>query len=862
MSIIILFEFRRFTSPAYAGTMPGRTTAPLRPMIIGLRKSFFLFLTCGTLMPGMALAQQLASNMAAPWMEEDSREETENAEPSPDLGEEISPKRLSLQDLEALTAPAKKAAFRPVTDETPIEAMYSGRADEELELFGYDLFGASEHPSKDIPAGTVQDNYILSNGDSIEITIRGQEQARKTYVISTQGHLITDHFTTISAAGKTLGEVRGLLEEEASRLHNVEIGVSLTGARQIDVLVIGDIARPGRKTMTAFHSVLDALSEGGGVKKTGSLRRIKLVRGGKSEFIDLYAVMMQGGSSADKKLRDGDRLIVPPIGPTVAVSGAVKRPGIYEIKRGDNLSTLEMLGMAGGVLAPGNNRFMRLSLDSDGREVVEDVSEPGKKLFGDGGLLTVAQAQEKRSQNVELSGHTREPGQHDIKKARTLSALIKSEQVFGDSLYPLLGVIERHDKNSLTKTLVEFSPRQVLQKKGDMPLSEGDVVHLFSLEQIRTLGQNVAKEPLLKKASFGGKAEEDASIKDGLIASFLEERAAFVRGAVRQPGAYPVADGTTLESLLSVAGGATIEANTDNIELTSRMMPVDEMADSIAANRQTVGIGAAHQISVAPGDTIRVNQKFNRVAEQSITLLGEVRNPGKYDLMPGDTMLSLIRRAGGLTDIAYPDGVIFSRASERKQEESRYQAQARDLEMKLAETMRAEDKDKKPDMTQVSAAQGLIAQLKEAKAVGRITVEADPSILTADPEQDILLEGGDKIYMPRRPLTVRVGGEVLSPAALQFRKGKNADTYIEEAGGTTYFADADRAFVVYPDGSAKPLSVSAWKQGATMIPPGSTIIVPRDPKPFDFLESAETITTIMANIALTGFYLDDLGDDD
>jgi protein involved in polysaccharide export with SLBB domain len=176
--------------------------------------------------------------------------------------------------------------------------------------------------------------------------------------------------------------------------------------------------------------------------------------------------------------------------------------------------------------------------------------------------------------------------------------------------------------------------------------------------------------------------------------------------------------------------------------------------------------------------------------------------------------------------------------------------------------MRQDDKDHKPDMTQVNAAQALISQLRDAKAVGRITVEADPDILSNDHEQDILLEGGDKIYIPRRPLNVRVGGEVLSPASLQFRKGKNADNYIDEAGGPTYFADLDRAFVVYPDGSAQPLSVSAWKQGVTMIPPGSTIIVPRDPKPFDFLESAETISTILANIALTGFYLDDMGDND
>ena len=313
--------------------------------------------------------------------------------------------------------------------------------------------------------------------------------------------------------------------------------------------------------------------------------------------------------------------------------------------------------------------------------------------------------------------------------------------------------------------------------------------------------------------------------------------------------------------MLSVAGGATVEADTSNIEFTRKT--TDGEIGGVD-NRRTGKLSDDNfaTATVAPGDTIRVNQKFNRVEEQSITLMGEVKKPGRYDLLPGDTMLSVLRRANGLTDIAYPAGTIFSRASERKQEESRYQAEARDLELKLAETMRQTDKDKKPDATQISAAQGLIAQLKDAKAVGRITVEADPDTLQSDPEQNMLLEAGDKIYIPRRPLTVRVGGEVMSPAALQFRKGKAATDYIDEAGGTTYFADKDRAFVVYPDGSAKPLSVSAWKSGVNMVPPGSTIIVPRDPKPFDFLESAQTVTSILANIALTGFYLDDLHNND
>ena len=130
-------------------------------------------------------------------------------------------------------------------------------------------------------------------------------------------------------------------------------------------------------------------------------------------------------------------------------------------------------------------------------------------------------------------------------------------------------------------------------------------------------------------------------------------------------------------------------------------------------------------------------------------------------------------------------------------------------------------------------------------------------MLASKPEQDILLESGDRVYIPRRPLTVRVAGEVLYPAALAFRKDKDAKQYITEAGGFTYNADKDRAFVVYPDGSAQPLQVSMWNHTASLIPPGSTVIIPRDPKPFDFIQTARDVSQILSNLAITGIFIDD-----
>lgn len=780
----------------------------------------------------------------APW-DENYRDQRDN---------EIMPKKISLADLENLGEIS--TLERTNIKKSALETLYSGRIVDELDQYGYDLFNEdllSTREKTSIPAGKIQGDYILSAGDELNIVLRGQFNERQTYRIDNQGLLIVKDFPPITASGRTLDDVSADLKTAVDNLHNTQAYVSLANVRQIGVLVVGHIKKPGRKTLTAFHTALDALNEAGGVSKDGSLRHIKLVRHGRSHYIDLYQLLMASGGGADKLLQDGDRLIVPPIGPTMAVSGSVKRPAIYEIRKGEKISLHQALGLAGGVMTPGQNRYMKLEYTTNGEETVETIGAPKNRVFGDGTILMVAQSEQKRASAVTLSGNTRQPGPHDLKKAETLSALISDEKILGQNIYPLMGVIERHDKKQLTKKLIEFSPYQVLNKKQDQRLLDGDQVRLFSVDQIRNLDQEQDSEQnlLLHKASLK-EGDKEQYIKDPILRAFLTERAAFVRGAVRQTGAYPVVEGTTLESILAISGGVALEANQESVELTSR-----------GTGRRIINLttDSPAEISVSAGDTIRVNQKFHKIADQSVMLMGEVNHPGRYDLMPGDTLSTLVERAGGLTEQSYPEAAIFSRAAERKREESRYEAQARDLEMKLAASLQQIDSDKKPDMTQVSATQSLITELKAAKAVGRITVEADPDVLKTAPEQDILLEKGDKIYIPKRPMTVRVAGEVFSPAALQFRANKDPVEYIREAGGTTYYADKDRAFVVYPDGSAQPLQVNMWNHSPTFIPPGATIFVPRDPKPFDFLESAGRVSQILANLAISGLYIEAIGDD-
>jgi protein involved in polysaccharide export with SLBB domain len=759
---------------------------------------------------------------------------------------------------------------------SPIEAMYANRIAQPLEQFGYDLFGVPSEETRasldelslrTTPSAAVQDSFILNTGDELEIIFTGQRNDRGRYKIDNTGRLLIPDLPPIPATGRTIGQVRISINAAARNLHNTESHVSLSSVRQIDTLVIGHVKRPGRKTLTVFHTVLDALMESGGIDKAGSLRQIKLIRDGRSTYIDLYALLMYGQSAVDLRLRDGDRIIVPAIGPTIAIGGEVKRPGIFEIlprrsgvyshtsHNSEKLTLNEMLDLGGGYMTPGKNRTIKLGLTKDGEEKVEDITDPNKPVFDDGSILMVSKGSAKRAGQVELIGHTRRPGLYGLSDHKTLTTLLASDKMLGEDIYPLIGVIERYDDEHLTNTLLDFPLNKVIKGKFDRTLKDGDVIHLFSRNQIR----NLEKEPSnkeLQNIELGSTDMPDKDIiDDQTLAAFLSERATFIRGAVREPGAYPVSEGISLDSVLAVAGGLSLEANTSNIEVTA-----SSFTRGTGKSRETIDLTetSARDVIIDAGASVRINQKFDKISDTSVLIMGEIENPGRYDLMSGDRISDLITRAGGLNRDAYPYGAIFSRQSERRAEESRYRAQARTIKQAVAAAL--EKDNDKVNAGKIAEARALAGELEQARGIGRITVEADPAVLSVKPELDLLLQTGDRIYIPKRDLTVRVHGEVLSAASLQFREGKAPLDYINEAGGFTFHADKDRTFVLYPDGSAQPLQVSAWNYKPIFIPPGSTIVVPRDPKPFDFIQSAKDISQILSNLAVTAIFIDDVVD--
>ncbi len=789
-------------------------------------------------------------------------------------------------------APAETPARAP----EPVE--YGDVADEPLKPFGYDLFatGATTFaPATDIP---VPADYVVGPGDSVRVQLFGNDNGNYSLLVGRDGQINFPKLGPIAVAGQRFENVRQLLTERVAReLIGVQSSISLGELRSVRVFLTGDVRQPGSYTVSSLATITNLLFVGGGVTEVGSLRQIELKRNGRLvQRLDLYDLLLHGDSSGDARLLPGDVVFVPPVGARVSAAGAVKRPAVYELDQEESVD--EVLELAGGLLASVNTGTAQIERFEGNKRAIRqiDLARDADLLSDvqDGDFLRVGPVAGAIDNKVRIIGHVRYPGPYQWQPGYTLRSLLGTAQIKASDAkaeaYLPLGLIERTDSATGVRGWVSFNVSAALDPAGPaLPLNRDDRVVILTRDDVSYLDSREVRSvvtgdtraatscealQLLSELANSERAsrflkafsaenarttetartDTDTERCPALFTAapralqYLLEESTAVYGEVRRPGLYPIARGTPLKTLIDAAGGLSNESDRANIEFVSYAEALTTGQPSYRTlNLRDV---AAQNLAVNPGDLFNFKPLYVGQEVGTARIQGEVRFPGSYGILRGERLSQLVKRAGGVTSNAYPYGAVFTRVAARTAERDSYRRAASDLQeaMVTAVTSGALGKDA------ANSAQFLgtvIARLQNAEAVGRVVIEADPAILEARPEIDPIIEPGDLLVMPKRPISVTVIGQVLNPGSQAFSPGSTVKDYVERAGGYSQAADDGRVFVILPNGTAQKLKASFWNYKAQDLPPGSVIVVPRDPAPFNFVAFSERVFGLLSNLAIS-----------
>lgn len=769
--------------------------------------------------------------------------------------------------------------------------------------------------------GALPDSYVLGRDDEVVIAIRGRSRQSVSLRVGRDGMIALPDLAPFPAAGRSLRDLRADIEVRVAReLGGSEAFVSLGQTRQIGIFVAGEVVRPGLAPLPALSSVLDALGAAGGVRKTGSLRAIRVEGPGGARVLDLYAVIAGSPGRPDLSLREGDRVVVPPLGGVVAIGGDVTRPGIYELPaRAAAAPLAAILDLAGGALRPQGNRYLSTGTDAGGRRAVSELSPASAVRRGD--AVTVTPGNDVTAGGLRLAGHVTAPVVRAAGGRVGLRTLLYDPRLLRPDPYVRMGVVWRADERTRVRRFLAFDLGRVMNGGADLPLREADEVIILSQADVLWLASPPVQRalrgevpppvvapaaPAVPAAVPGGMAggmaggtaavavvappADCAALTALAVASrssplrfahargagfpdigapscpavfgeypallpFLLDQSVLLTGEMRLPGLYPVLEDTGLDAAVAAAGGVTETADLAAVEFAREPA---EQAGTIPLARTILDLRSRNfaAVRLSPRDAVRVPRGFGDRDTGPVALIGEVARPGTYDIRRGERLSELLARAGGLTPQAYPYGAVFTRESVRLRQQEGFQRTARELESSLLQVAAGQavagSRAGGVDLAgAINAGQALAGTLREARAAGRMTVEANPVVLAARPELDVLLEPGDLIAIPKRPNEVTVVGSVLNPGSLQFTTGWRASQYVRAAGGAQRFADEGRAFVVLPNGQSVPAGLGSWQAGGPPVPPGSLVVVPQDPSPYETWGFIRDLTQVLGQVSIS-----------
>jgi protein involved in polysaccharide export with SLBB domain len=642
-------------------------------------------------------------------------------------------------------------------------------------VFGRDIFNKkalSFEPNMNIATPT---SYVVGPGDKVFIDVYGASQKSEQLQVSPDGTIQVTGYGPIHIAGLTVAAANARIKETlGSRYKSSEVRLTVGQTRTISVNIMGEVAAPGTYTLSAFATVFHALYMAGGVNGIGTLRNIKVFRGGRQvTSVDLYDYILNGKLTGNVRLADNDVIMVGPFDCIVDIAGYVKRPMAYEMKKNESVATL--LKYAGGFASGAYKKAVRLNRVAGDRYSAYNVPEFEMADFKltDGDSVTVDSILARYENTVTVDGAVFHPGQYDLGSNPTVRALVQSAGGVTEMAFLGRAVLHRM-KSDRTWRVISVDLEGVLNgTSADIPLENEDILTI-ALRQDKSNIRTVA-----------------------------------IIGEVMVPGTYDYAENETIEDLIIQAGGLTDAASTARVDVSRRIIDPKattyskEIAQTFSFTlKNGLLIDGDRSFTLMPYDEVMVRRSPGYMPQRNIMVEGEVLFEGSYTLDKKNLRLSdAIKMAGGVTDQAYIRGARIERPLNE------------DEKFRLERLLK---------MAEVQGGSGLDASKMGQDTVYYVGIELDKALANPGSDYDVVLREGDRLVVPEYSGTVKINGNVMYPNTVAYMEGKPYKWYINKAGGYGNGAKKSKAYILYQNGLVSKASKGKVEPGCEIIVPNKT----------------------------------------
>ncbi len=708
----------------------------------------------------------------------------------------------------------------PTDTATLVKQLLEERAKKSRRVFGRDIFNnkfLTFEPNMNI---ATPQNYRLGPGDAVIIDVYGATQKTITSTVSPDGEVTVEGFGPIQVSGLTVAQANARIRSQlGSRYSSSQVKISLGQTRTITVNVMGEVENPGTYTLSAFASVFHALYMAGGTNDLGTLRNIKVYRDNRLvTVVDIYDYILNGKLTGNVRLSDNDVIVVGPYDCLVNVTGKVKRPMFYEMKKNESIASL--LKYTGGFTGDAYRKSIRVNRKTGKGYAAYNVEEFDFSSFRieDGDSVSVDSILPRYENTVEIKGAVFRPGMYNISgSTNTVRTLVERAEGLTEEAFTNRAVIQRM-KEDRTLEIVRVDLAGVMSGKvADVPLKENDVLFIPTRQDRVT------------------------------------ERTLTIRGEVQYPGVYQYADNETVEDLILQAGGLTDKASLVNATVSRRVSnPKALRPDSVIARTYTVNIkddfavGGTTDFTLMPFDEIYVMKSPGYTEQQNVSVEGEVMFAGTYSLPRNNTRLTdLYNMSGGANSLAYIKGAKIIRIATETERD------------RMRAVLKMQQEQQQKNLLQLAASSnnssGITSAAEGAKNanISKFTVPTEypvginleEALKKPGSDADIVLREGDRLVIPQYNGTVKVNGAVMYANTVAYERGKRPSYYIEMAGGYDSDAVKNRGYIIYMNGTVAKLSHGA------KVEPGCEIVIPAKLK--RKMSTAETMSlgTSMSSIA-------------